>query len=79
VGVGVDRRLFTKSLIDGPNNRITTRMMIINKIRINAYSTRPWPFSLGENDILFPPFRVRYFVIIIDDLARLGNEYFSSP
>jgi hypothetical protein len=23
------------------------------KTRINAYSTRPWPFSLGENNIGF--------------------------
>jgi hypothetical protein len=50
--------------------------MIINKMRINAYSTRPWPFSLGENDMLFPPFRVYYLTGIIDDLLRLGNVVF---
>ena len=76
VGVGVDKMLLTKSLMDGPNNRMTTKTMMINNMRINAYSTRPWPFSLGENDMLFPPFRVNYLRGIIDDLTRLGNVVF---
>ena len=39
--------------IAGPSRARMTITTIATKTRINAYSTRPWPFSLGANNMTF--------------------------
>ena len=39
--------------IIGPRIMRAAITTIATKTRIRAYSTRPWPFSLGENNIVF--------------------------
>jgi len=44
------RELKTLPII-GPRIINTAKTTITTKTRIRAYSTRPWPFSLGENNM----------------------------
>jgi hypothetical protein len=45
----------------GPRISNTAITTTATKTRINAYSTRPWPFSFGANNIaVSPPFLVRF-------------------
>lgn len=36
----------------GPSKRMTAITTIATRARMIAYSTRPWPFSLGANNML---------------------------
>src|SRR6266487_2999466 len=36
----------------GPSNRMTAMTTMATRARMIAYSTRPWPFSLGANNII---------------------------
>jgi hypothetical protein len=40
----------------GPRTNKAAITMIATRTRINAYSTRPWPFSAGKNNIGKSPF-----------------------
>src|SRR5574341_779581 len=40
----------------GPSKRITAITTMATRARIIAYSTRPWPFSFGANNIVNLPF-----------------------
>src|SRR5271157_4109757 len=40
----------------GPSKANITITTIATKTRINAYSRRPWPFSVGANNILITSF-----------------------
>ena len=40
----------------GPSKRMTAMTTIAMRARIIAYSTRPWPFSFGANNIVLFPF-----------------------
>jgi hypothetical protein len=40
----------------GPSNNKAAITTIATKTRINAYSTKPWPLSRGENNMAFSPF-----------------------
>jgi hypothetical protein len=40
----------------GPSKRITAITTMATSARIIAYSTRPWPFSLGANNMVRFPF-----------------------
>jgi hypothetical protein len=40
----------------GPNINKAAKTTMATKTRINAYSTRPWPFSLRENNMAYSPF-----------------------
>ncbi len=42
--------------IAGPSSARITITTTATKTRINAYSTRPWPFSLGANSIFVTSF-----------------------
>ena len=44
----------------GPSSIRTAMTTIATKTRINAYSTSPWPFSLGANNMVFFSFRFRF-------------------
>jgi len=37
---------------------------IATKTRINAYSTRPWPFSLGANNMEYFSFLLKFFCML---------------
>ena len=43
-------------LMAGPKITRMTITTMETKTRINAYSTRPWPFSFGANNMVIPPF-----------------------
>jgi hypothetical protein len=40
----------------GPRIMSAAKTTIATKTRINAYSTRPWPFSDAENNMASSPF-----------------------
>ena len=40
----------------GPSINKAAITTMATRTRINAYSTKPWPFSLGENNMAFSPF-----------------------
>jgi hypothetical protein len=53
--------IFEKTLpMIGPSSIRTAMTTIATKTRINAYSTSPWPFSLGANNMVFFSFRFRF-------------------
>jgi hypothetical protein len=59
VGAGYGRELemVLKVLpILGPSKRMTAITTIATRARMIAYSTRPWPFSLGANNMVLFPF-----------------------
>jgi hypothetical protein len=56
--------------IAGPRRARITITTIATKTRINAYSTRPWPFSFGANNIAY------YLLSVQDDLTIIPyNQY----
>jgi hypothetical protein len=67
----------------GPRINKTAITTTATKTRINAYSTRPWPLSLGANNIGFHLLSVFDFSeshlrdIGIIYQFRIGNRYYS--
>lgn len=47
--------LLYKFPIAGPSKYNITTTMILARIRIKAYSTKPWPFSFKLNNMMNPP------------------------
>ena len=50
-----DIMLLKMSPIAGPSRLKTTITTIATRTRINAYSTKPCPFSFGANNIIISP------------------------
>jgi hypothetical protein len=50
--------------IAGPNNARTTITTTATKTRINAYSTKPWPFSFGANNMAIYLLSIKILKII---------------
>jgi len=58
--------MFEKTLpIAGPSRAKITITTIATNTKINAYSTRPCPFSLGANNIAFTIFFLEISLTII--------------
>ena len=56
-GYGRELEMVLKVLpILGPSKRITAITTMATSARIIAYSTRPWPFSFGANNMVVIPF-----------------------
>jgi hypothetical protein len=57
LGAVSDELILSKTLlIMGPSIAKTAITTTATKTRINAYSTKPWPFSFGANNMGFSPF-----------------------
>jgi hypothetical protein len=55
----------------GPRINKTAITTTATKTRINAYSTRPWPFSFGANNIVFHLLSVRISLIANSEILAL--------
>ena len=56
-GYGREFEMVLKVLpILGPSNRMTAITTMATSARMIAYSTRPWPFSFGANNMVVIPF-----------------------
>ena len=62
-GYGNELLMVLKVLpIFGPSKRMTAITTMATRARMIAYSTRPWPFSLGANNIMVIPFSINFLI-----------------